>query len=129
MDKNYECCRNCKNSAGEGKYNDYLECTIWLCHKHNSYRSAKCSDYKAMCNTCPQESVAVDCYECNYYENDYQSEKMTEGDYIRSLNDEQLAEYIFKIEKNARQEALNIKLDGLKEFWSGYIAHPHDEDY
>ena len=27
--------------------------------------------------------------------------KMTEGDYIRSLNDEQLAEYIFKIEKNA----------------------------
>lgn len=55
--------------------------------------------------------------------------KMTEGDYIRSLNDEQLADYIFKIEKNARQEALNIKLEGLKEFWSGYIAHPHDEDY
>ena len=53
----------------------------------------------------------------------------TEGDYIRSLNDEQLADYIFRIEKNAREEALNIKMEGAMNFWKGYIKHPHGEDF
>lgn len=61
---------------------------------------------------------------------DKKENNMSEADYIRSLTDEELADYLWKIEKSIWQCMHDVPdIERLKIWYRGFIEHPHGEDF